>query len=185
MKVIVGLGNPGKKYKNTRHNVGFLFVDSVVESLGGKFTLNSKLRSELFLTNIQKQKVLFVKPITYMNLSGESVRLIVDYYKVNLDDILVIYDDLDLPCGKIRIRDNGSSGGHKGMQSIIDYLKINDIKRIRIGIDSTYQKDVIDYVLGNFSKEEFDIINNVLDKSTNIIEDFIQKSFDDLMNTYN
>lgn len=185
MKVIVGLGNPGKKYANTRHNVGFLFVDSVVKSLGGKFTLNSKLRSELFLTNIQNQKVLFVKPITYMNLSGDSVRLIVDYYKVNIDDILVIYDDLDLPCGKIRIRDNGSSGGHKGMQSIIDHLKINDIKRVRIGIDSTYRKDVIDYVLGNFSKEEFDIINNVLDKSTKIIEDFIQKSFDDLMNTYN
>lgn len=185
MKVIVGLGNPGKKYAKTRHNVGFLFVDSVAENLKGNFTLNSKLRSELYLTNIKNEKVLFVKPMTYMNLSGESIRLIVDYYKVDINDILVIYDDLDLPCGKIRIRDNGSSGGHKGMQSIIDHLKTNNIKRIRIGIDSDYRNDVIDYVLGNFSKEESDIISNVLNKSNNIVEDFIEKSFDVLMNTYN
>lgn len=185
MKLIIGLGNPGKKYENTRHNVGFMFVDNVVKNFNGSYTLNTKLRCEQFLMTIKGEKVLFVKPITYMNLSGESIRLVVDYYKANIEDILVIYDDLDLPCGKIRLRENGSSGGHKGMQSIIDHLKTNNIKRMRIGIDYIFKKDVIDYVLGKFSKDEMDLINDVLFKSNDIINDFIEKSFDALMNIYN
>src|SRR5690606_35049437 len=123
----------------------------IVKELKGKITLNQKLRSEIYETNLLGEKVLFVKPITYMNLSGEAVRLIVDYYKVDLDDILVIYDDLDLPTAKIRIRKSGSSGGHKRMQSIINHLHTDQIKRVRIGIDSPLKDDTIDYVLGTFS----------------------------------
>lgn len=185
MKVIIGLGNPGHKYEKTRHNVGFMFVDRIVKELKGKITLNQKLRSEIYETNLLGEKVLFVKPITYMNLSGEAVRLIVDYYKVDLDDILVIYDDLDLPTAKIRIRKSGSSGGHKGMQSIINHLHTDQIKRVRIGIDSPLKDDTIDYVLGKFSKEESKLIDKTLDLTYDIIIDFIKKSFDDLMNTYN
>ena len=119
MKLIVGLGNPGKQYKDTRHNVGFMFVDNVINKLSLKFSLDKALKCEILQTNINGEKVIFIKPMTYMNLSGDSVYLVANYYKINYEDILVIYDDLDLETGKIRIRPNGSSGGHKGIQSII------------------------------------------------------------------
>lgn len=185
MKLIVGLGNPGKQYKDTRHNVGFMFVDNIVNKLSVKFTLDKALKCEICQTTINGEKVIFIKPMTYMNLSGDSVYLVANYYKVNYEDILVIYDDLDLETGKIRIRPNGSSGGHKGIQSIINNLGTKDIKRVRIGIDKVSSDKTVDYVIGNFSKQDREIIDISIEKGLDILEDFIRLPFEQVMSRYN
>ncbi len=185
MKLIVGLGNPGKQYKDTRHNVGFMFIDNIVNKLGLKFNLDKALKCEILQTNILGEKVIFIKPMTYMNLSGDSVYLVANYYKIAIEDILVIYDDLDLETGKIRIRPNGSSGGHKGIQSIINNLGTKDIKRVRIGIDKVSSDKTIDYVIGNFSKQDREVIDISIEKSIDILEDFIRLPFEQVMSRYN
>ncbi len=185
MKLIVGLGNPGRQYKDTRHNVGFMFVDRIVEKLGLKFCLDKALKCEILQTNIGGEKVIFIKPMTYMNLSGDSVILVKNYYKIEIKDILVIYDDLDLETGKIRIRSNGSSGGHKGIQSIINNLGTKDIKRVRIGIDKVDSSKTVDYVIGNFSKDDREIVGISIEKGMDIVQDFINISFEQLMSRYN
>jgi|SRR5690554_319989 PTH1 family peptidyl-tRNA hydrolase len=185
MKLIVGLGNPGKKYQETRHNVGFMFVDKIANDLGIKFTLNKQLKSEIAEANVKGEKVILIKPQTFMNLSGEAVRSVQNYYKIELEDILVIYDDLDLPTGKIRIRKSGSSGGHKGMQNIIELIKTQEVKRVRIGIDSEYKKDTIDYVLGKFSIDERIQIDQSISIASSMLNSFIEDSFDDFMNKFN
>lgn len=183
MKLIVGLGNPGKQYQNTRHNVGFMFVDNIVKRLNGKFVLDRNKRVEIFVTFIDGEKIIFIKPQTFMNLSGEAVRLVANFYKLEVEDILVIYDDLDFDLGRIKIRPTGTSGGHKGMQSIIDNLNTLDIKRVRIGIAK--EGNVIDYVLGNFSKDEKITIDLSIDKGYQILLDFLSKSMEELMSIYN
>jgi PTH1 family peptidyl-tRNA hydrolase len=185
MKLIVGLGNPGKKYQETRHNVGFMFVDKIANDLSIKFTLNKQLKSEIAEANVKGEKVILIKPQTFMNLSGEAVRSVQNYYKIELEDILVIYDDLDLPTGKIRIRKSGSSGGHKGMQNIIELIKTQEVKRVRIGIDSEYKKDTIDYVLGKFSIDERIQIDQSISIASSMLNSFIEDSFDDFMNKFN
>ena len=184
MKLIVGLGNPGKEYQNTRHNVGFMFVDKVVDRLNGKFSLDRNKRCEIYDTVINGEKVIFIKPQTFMNLSGEAVNNVVNFYKLNLEDILVIYDDLDLDLGRIKIRPSGSSGGHRGIQSIINTFNNNNIKRVRIGITRA-SDEVIDYVLGNFSKNEKITIDLSLEKGYDIILDFLCKTMEELMSKYN
>lgn len=183
MKIIVGLGNPGKEYVNTRHNIGFMFVDEVAKTNNLSFSLDKSKRAELATGTIKGEKVVLVKPITYMNLSGEALRLVMDYYKVGAEDIIVIHDDLDLPTGKLRIRANGSSGGHNGLKSIIANIKTQEFKRIKIGIDK--KGAVIDYVLGKFSKMELDEISKVLFNASNIIDDYLSDSFINLMSKYN
>ena len=183
MKIIVGLGNPGKEYVNTRHNIGFMFVDEVAKTNNLSFSLDKSKRAELATGTIKGEKVVLVKPITYMNLSGEALRLVMDYYKVGVEDIIVIHDDLDLPTGKLRIRANGSSGGHNGLKSIIANIKTQEFKRIKIGIDK--KGAVIDYVLGKFSKMELDEISKVLFNASNIIDDYLSYSFINLMSKYN
>lgn len=183
MKIIIGLGNPGKEYENTRHNVGFMFVDEVAKANALTFSLDKAKRAQLAVGVIKGEKVVLVKPITYMNLSGEALRLVMDYYKVDSSDVIVINDDLDLPVGKIRIRANGSSGGHNGLKSIIANIKTQEFKRIKIGIDK--KGDIIDYVLGNFSKTEKEEINKVLDIAPRIIDDYLSDSFVNLMSKYN
>ena len=183
MKIIVGLGNPGKEYQNTRHNIGYMFIDEVARTNNLKFSLDKAKRAEIAQGVIKSQKVVLVKPITYMNLSGEALKLVMDYYKVEVSDIIIIHDDLDLPTGKLRIRANGSSGGHNGLKSIIANIKTQDFKRIKIGIDR--KGDVIDYVLGKFSKEELEEINKVINQASNIIDDYLSDSFIDLMSKYN
>lgn len=185
MKLIVGLGNPGLKYKKTRHNVGFMFVDSLVKTLKGKFSLNKPMKSMMYEATIGGEKVIIIEPQTYMNLSGEAVKLVKNYYNIDGSDILVIYDDLDLPVGKIRIRKNGSSGGHKGMKSIIELLNTSEIKRVRIGISGCDKDEVIDYVLGKFTKDEAIDISIATDKAYEIIEAFIKETFDNFMSRYN
>lgn len=185
MKLIVGLGNPGKAYKDTRHNVGFMFVDNVAKKLNLKFSLDKAKKCEIVQTNIGLEKVIFIKPQTYMNLSGDSVIAVKNFYKIDVEDILVIYDDLDLETGKIRIRANGSSGGHKGIQSIITNLGTQNIKRVRIGIDKVSSDKTVDYVIGNFSKADREIIDISLEKGLDIINDFISIPFEQVMSRYN
>ena len=185
MLLIVGLGNPGKEYLKTRHNVGFMFVDNVAKKLNLKFSLDKAKKCEIVQTNIGLEKVIFIKPQTYMNLSGDSVIAVKNFYKIDVEDILVIYDDLDLETGKIRIRPNGSSGGHKGIQSIITNLGTQNIKRVRIGIDKVSSDKTVDYVIGNFSKADREIIDISLEKGLDIINDFISIPFEQVMSRYN
>lgn len=183
MKLIVGLGNPGKKYAKTRHNIGFMFVDKVVDELKGKFTLDKEKKCEIYTHNDLNDKIIFIKPQTYMNLSGEAILKVVKYYQIPLEDILVIHDDLDLPTGKIRIRTNGSGGGHNGIKSIILHLKSPEFCRIRIGIDKN--DNVIDYVLGDFSKEDKKKIDIVLNEASNMVRMFSLGQVSNMMETYN
>lgn len=183
MKLIVGLGNPGKKYEHTRHNMGFDVVD-----LFGELA-QIDIDKESFKGLVGRGKVLdedifLLKPQTFMNLSGESVREIVSYFKIKIEDIIVVYDDMALEPGKIRLRLSGSSGGHKGMQNIIEQLGTQDIKRIRVGIgEPTY--DTIDYVLSKPTKDEMPLIDQAIVDASNALKDILKMNFDRAMTKYN
>jgi len=183
MKLIVGLGNPGKNYEKTRHNVGFMVLDALIEDLSLK--TQSKFKSELVQTTLNGEPVILLKPQTYMNLSGESVQAVKDYYRLEDKDILVIYDDLDLPVGKLRLREKGSAGGHNGIKSIIQHLHHQDFRRIRIGIDKDPFIPTVDYVLGKFSKEDKVILKDTIARAVQACKDFTKMSFVDLMTKYN
>jgi len=183
MKLIVGLGNPGKEYALTRHNVGFMVVNAMILDLGLK--TQAKFKGEIAQTNINAEAVILFKPHTYMNASGEAVRLVTDFYKIDPKDILVIYDDLDLPVGKIRLREKGSAGGHNGMKSLIQHLGTDVFPRLRIGIDKNPMYDTKDYVLGRFNKQEEETMVQVLTKSKKAALDFPLLNFVELMNRYN
>ena len=183
MKLIVGLGNPGKKYEHTRHNMGFDVVDLFAEKA------QVDIDKEAFKGLVGRGKVFeediyILKPQTYINLSGESVREIVNYFKIDLDDIIVVYDDMALEPGKIRLRASGSSGGHKGMQNIIEQLGSEDIKRIRVGIgEPTY--DTIDYVLSKPLKEERPLIDEAIKNAVDALKEVLKENFDKAMTNYN
>lgn len=185
MKLIVGLGNPGLRYKKTRHNIGFMFVDELIKQNKEKFSLNKPLKSEIATIMINNEKVLVIKPQTYMNLSGEAVNLVSKYYHIEVNDILVVYDDFDLPLGRIRIRPNGSAGGQKGMKNIIEILQTTEVKRLRIGINQNGSLDAVDYVLGKFSKDDSITISLVLEKANEIIATYLNNTFENFMNRYN
>ena len=164
MKLIVGLGNPGKEYDNTRHNIGFMIVDNYLGDV--KFT--EKFDGLIYEKNINGEKVIFLKPLTYMNNSGMSVIKVVNYYDIDVHDILVIHDDLDLDFNTIKIKSNSSSGGHNGIKSIINNLGSQEFDQFKFGISNEYKNDVIDFVLGKFSKEElsnidYGYLNKVID----------------------
>ena len=183
MKLIVGLGNPGKKYEHTRHNMGFdvldLFSDLAMIDIDKESFKGLLGRGKLF-----DQDVLLLKPQTYMNLSGESVQEVVHYFKIKLEDIVVIYDDMALPIGRIRLRERGSSGGHKGMQNIIEHLGSEDIKRIRVGIgEPTF--DVIDYVLAKPSKDEAPEIEEAIKEAVEALKVILKNNFEVAMNKFN
>ena len=183
MKLIVGLGNPGKEYENTRHNIGFMAIDRLADEYNLSF--KEKYNGLISETIINNEKVILLKPLSYMNLSGEVVQKYVNFYKVDIEDILVICDDLSLDIGKIRLRRKGSSGGHNGLKNIELHLNSDNYKRLKIGISQNNNIDTKDYVLGKFNKKEKKIINNSLDKINNIINDYMSISFDELMNKYN
>jgi len=185
MKLIVGLGNPGLQYENTRHNTGFLAIDKLAEKLN--IAVDRKAFSGLIgKTMINGEQIILLKPQTFMNLSGESVQKAASYYHLNYqEDILIIYDDLDLPYGKIRLRPNGSAGGHNGIKSIIANLNTSDFKRIRVGIDKDPNIPVIDYVLGKVPKEQKEDWLNAIAKAAQAANEFPNTSFDKLMNKYN
>ena len=183
MKLIVGLGNIGLKYKQTRHNVGFMFIDQIAKDLNINLKLDKNFKGLYCKTKIGNTDVIFLKPATYMNLSGESVILVKKYFNIDDEDILIIHDDMDLPIGKVRIRANGSSAGQKGMNNIIENLKTSEIKRIRIGIDKG--EDSINHVLGKFTKDEKESVDKVIAIATLMIEDYLNMTFSNFMNKYN
>lgn len=184
MKMIVGLGNPGKKYERTRHNVGFMVVDEISYRFRVPWK-SSKFNGMVSQLIINGEKVLLVKPLTFMNVSGECVRPLMDYYQIAIEDLIVVYDDLDLPVGKIRLRQKGSAGGHNGMRSLIQHLKTQDFNRIRVGIDRPPKGEIIHYVLGDFQKIEQPDIIAAIKKSADAIEDATKLPFIDVMNRYN
>nr|WP_263323938.1 aminoacyl-tRNA hydrolase [Neobacillus sp. Marseille-Q6967] len=185
MKLIVGLGNPGKQYENTRHNIGF----EVIEELSKNFSIQldqSKFKGLYGVGFYKGEKVVLLKPLTYMNLSGESIRAVMDYYRIETEDIVVIYDDLDLPAGKIRLRQKGSAGGHNGIKSTIAHLGTQEFNRIRIGIDRPKNgMKVPDYVLGRFSEEEKTLTQDAVKKSAEACEFWLEKPFLQVMNEFN
>ena len=183
MKLIVGLGNPGKKYEHTRHNMGFdvvsLFAEQAQIDIDKESFKGLVGRGKVF-----DEDIFILKPQTFMNLSGESVSEIVSYFKIPLEDIVVVYDDMALPVGSIRLRPSGSSGGHKGIQNIIDHLHSEDIKRIRIGIgEPTF--DTIDYVLSKPLKEEKPLIEEAINLAASALKDILKSNFDKAMSKYN
>ena len=184
MKLIVGLGNPGKKYEHTRHNMGFDVVDlfSEVSQIDiDKEVFNGLLgRGKAF-----DEDVLLFKPTTFMNLSGTAVQQVVHYFKVDLDDLIVISDDMALAPGTIRLRKSGSSGGQKGLQNIIDCLSSDQFKRIRVGIGEPPKDGAVDFVLGKFDKDDREVVDEAIVTAVNAIKETLKSNFDNAMNKYN
>lgn len=184
MRLIVGLGNPGKEYENTRHNIGFNVIDLYLKKNNLKLD-KDKFNGKYTKTSINDEDVILLEPQTFMNLSGDSVRKVMDFYKINVDDILVIQDDLDMEVGKIKLKEKSSSGGHNGIKDIEQKLGTNNFKRLKVGISNDKNRDTKDYVLGKFSKEEKEILDKSYDICLNIIDDFFKMNFDLLMGKYN
>ena len=185
MKLIVGLGNPGKEYEKTRHNVGFRFIDFYTQKIDGAVSWTSKFDGLIYETRINNNKVVFLKPQTFMNLSGNSVRKVVDYYNIDIDDVLIVSDDLDLNIGNFKLRLSGSSGGHNGLKDIELKLGSSNYKRLKVGISKENNMDTKDYVLGNFSTTENKILENLFNELSLVIDDYFTMTFNDLMNKYN
>ena len=183
MKLIVGLGNPGKKYEGTRHNMGFMAVDLFSDM--AKIDVDKEVFSGLLgRGKVFDEDILVFKPTTFMNLSGTAVSQVVHYFKIEKEDIIVVYDDMAIAPGNIRLRLNGSSGGHKGMQNIIEQLGTSDIKRIRVGIgEPTY--DTVDFVLSKPLKEEKELIDGAIENAANAIKEALKSGFDRAMNRFN
>ncbi len=181
MKLIVGLGNPGKEYTNTRHNIGFMVLDNYLENA----TWHSKFQASYTELKISNELVIFVKPETYMNLSGTSVVQFANFYKISSENILVIHDDLDLPLGTYRLKINSSSGGHNGIKSIINALNTNAFARLKIGVSKNKDIATKDYVLGKFTPDELNTITNLYPTFNRIINDFLIHDINKLMNDYN
>lgn len=184
MKLIVGLGNPGKEYNNTRHNIGFMCIDKIAETFNVSFD-NNKFNGIYTQFILNGEKVILLKPQKYMNLSGEVVRDFVNFFKMDINNVLIICDDLDTEIGTYRLRYKGSSGGHNGLKNIELHLSTSEYKRIKLGISNNKNIDTKDYVLGKFTKEEQELIKPIIKNMPNIIEDYLKLPFDNLMNKYN
>lgn len=184
MKIIAGLGNPGTKYEFTRHNTGFLMVDYYAQEKGFKINKlkNNALVGEYILNG---EKIIFLKPQTFMNLSGESIRYFADYYKTPPEDIIVIYDDISLPLGRLRIRKKGTDGGHNGIKNIIYQLQTDVFPRIKIGVSMSDKDNMIDYVLGSFSKKEIELLKSVADITVKALDTVISDGAEAAMNLFN
>lgn len=184
MYIVVGLGNPGKKYENTKHNIGFITLDFLAKKNDIKM---NKIKHKALVGEgtVSGQKVLLVKPQTYMNLSGNSVREVMEYYKVEPEKLIVIYDDVDLPMGRLRIRKKGSAGTHNGMKSIIYDLQEEGFPRVRIGIGKERKMSLAGYVLGGFAKEERSLMENAVERAAQAIECMLEKGIDIAMGEYN
>lgn len=185
MKIIVGLGNPTAQYAGTRHNVGF----SVIYNISDTYNIKVDTKKHKALIGkgvIEGEKVILAMPMTYMNLSGESVRELVDYYKCDAEDIIIIYDDISLDVGKLRIRTKGSAGGHNGIKSIISHLGTQEFTRIKVGVgEKPKQMDLADYVLGRFSKEEQPVIRDSADRACQAVAMIISEGTSAAMNKFN
>ncbi len=184
MKLIAGLGNIGDKYCFTRHNAGFMVLDRWAFSEGFSFKQDSKLKSLIARHKVNDEDILFRKPTTFMTLSGEAVRAVIDYYKIDIQDLIIIFDDISIPTGKIRIRANGSDGGHNGIKSIIQHIGTAKFNRIKVGIGPQIGPSE-HYVLQNFSKEQMDVLKEVLDKSIDAAKSIIDEGIDKSQNKFN
>lgn len=183
MLLIVGLGNPGPAYEVTRHNVGFMLADRLSERCSISFSPSPSAlwgRGRVF-----GQEAVVIKPLTYMNLSGRAVREFRDAYSVDTESIIVAYDDCDLPFGRLRIRKNGGSGGHRGINSIIEHLGSQNFPRIRLGIGRPLEGDIVDYVLSPFSEEETATLDDMLQRGVSSIEAMVSRGLDYAMNSFN
>ena len=183
MKIVVGLGNPGKRYDGTRHNVGFAVIDSLASSpRAGRF--QSRFQAEVCELAEDADKVLLVKPETFMNLSGRSVRQIVDFYQLALPDLLVVCDDINLPLGKLRVRAKGTHGGHNGLRDIQNHLTTTEYARIRLGVDAP-RDGAIDHVLGRFSAAERRVMDDAVLLATQAVLVWMSQGVEACMNLYN
>ena len=184
MYIIAGLGNPTREYEKTRHNVGFDTIDVLADKLNTSVD-EKKFKGLYGKSKYKGEDVILLKPQTYMNLSGESVRQVMDFFKINQEDILVIYDDLDMPVGKLRLRQSGSAGGHNGIKNIILHTGSQNFNRIRVGIDRSKYIKVVDYVLSRFSKVESEAIEQGIENAANAVLDYLDNDFNHAMNYYN
>lgn len=184
MYIIVGLGNPGKKYENTRHNMGFITLDLLAEKFDIKIN-KIKFKALVGEGFISGHKVLLVKPQTYMNLSGNSVREVMSFYKEDIENLIVIYDDLDTPLGSIRVRKKGSAGTHNGMRSVIYDLQDDNFPRIRIGIGQERKGDLVDFVIGGFTKAEVPLLEDACTRAAGAAACIVEKGVEKAMNEYN
>lgn len=187
VKMIVGLGNPGSKYNDTKHNIGFMAVDRIVKDLDVNFTEDKNFKAEIGSDFINGEKIYFIKPTTFMNNSGIAVKALLTYYNISIKDMIIIYDDLDMEVGKIRFRQKGSAGGHNGIKSIIAHLGTQEFDRIKVGIGRPNGRmTVINYVLGKFDKNDEIMILNTLDKVDNAVNYYLQTNdFQKTMQKYN
>ncbi len=173
MKLIIGLGNPGKDYEATRHNIGFMAIDTFAAKNNVTFKLEPKFKAEVGTATINGNKAILIKPMTYMNLSGEAVIKVMNFYKIDPQDILVISDDLDSALGRVRLRATGSSGGHNGHKNIIAHIGTEEYKRIKIGIDRSDVIPVIDWVLKKLTTDELATLAPAFEKASDAIYDYI------------
>ena len=186
MKLLIGLGNPGEEYKKTRHNIGFEVIDALSEKWG--IPLNQAKHKGLYGVGYANgKKVVLLKPMTYMNLSGESIAAVMNFFKIDTEDIVVLYDDLDLDTGKVRLRQKGSAGGHNGIKSIINQLGSDQFPRIKLGIGerANADDDLKDYVLSKFSKEQCEALKKSFERAVCALELMVDGDVDGAMNKYN
>lgn len=184
MKLFIGLGNPGSKYERTRHNAGFFVIDELSRQWNIDLTEEKKFKGLIGRGVVKGEKVILLKPSTYMNLSGESLRAVMDFYDVEMEDVIVIYDDLDLPQGRIRLRLKGSAGGHNGIKSIISHTKTQEFKRIKVGIDRHPKIPVVDYVLGKFTEDELALVMQAVDQSVKACDMALTETFNKVMTEF-
>lgn len=191
MKLIVGLGNPGKEYEHSRHNAGFMVVDQFHKTIDATdWKQDKKFKAQVSEATLKGEKVIVVKPLTFMNLSGEAIAPIAAFYKIAPADILVIFDELDIPFGQIRLRKSGGPGTHNGMKSIVEKLGSKDFPRLRFGIESRglttpEQQDTTSFVLSPFTKEEQPILKQTLKTAALAIETFLKEGVENAMNKFN
>ncbi|PYY30893.1 aminoacyl-tRNA hydrolase [Paenibacillus illinoisensis] len=185
MKWIVGLGNPGSNYAKTRHNIGFMALDQLASRHGISIT-QSKCKALIGEGNIGGVKTVLIKPMTFMNLSGESVRAYMDFYKVSLEDLIVVYDDMDTEIGKVRLRYQGSAGGHNGIKSIIQHTGTQQFNRVRMGISRPEPGHaIVDYVLSTFMKKEKEALEHTIEQTCDALEHSLKHTFEQTMAKFN
>jgi len=188
MKLIVGLGNPGKQYEKTRHNAGFMAIDEIQERMNfGSFKMSDKFKAEIAEGQIENEKVILAKPQTFMNLSSQSVSAIINFYKIPIEDLIVIFDDADLPYGNMRIRPEGSGGGHKGMKSIIESIGTQGFVRVRLGIQppANFRGVLEDYVLGKLTDSEKDELQVAINQVPHAVGIIFGEGVEKAMNEFN
>ena len=180
MKLIVGLGNPGSTYSRTRHNIGFMVIDSLIDDLNPNNISKKSFNGELF----KYKDLLFLKPTTFMNLSGKSVQAVASFYKIDLDDILVIHDEIDIPFGAIKLKKGGSSGGHNGLKSI-DSLIGKEYNRLRLGVDKPPKKEMVaSYVLSDFNDKEQEVLEKFVNLGVVVAKEWVNKPLNELKSFY-